>query len=183
MAVGPGSEELRSRRLVLTRPTLHDVESILVIHQDPLATGHNPSDRLGDLCDAEALYARWDQHWVSHGFGYWVIRRHGEQTQLGFCGLKLMTLADERVLNLFYRLGPANWHQGLASEAAAVVVGWATTHQAGHRVVARVRPANVASHRVALNAGLVRAAELDGPGSDGFDCIYVSEPARPDARR
>jgi len=51
--------------------------------------------------EAEALLARWDQHWASHGFGYWVIRRHGEQTQLGFCGLKMMSLADERVLNLF----------------------------------------------------------------------------------
>lgn len=176
-AVGPGSEVLHSRRLVLTRPAGHDVDSILLIHQDPLATGHNLSDRLNDRAEAEALFARWDQHWVSHGFGYWVVRRHGEQAQLGFCGLKVMTLAHETVLNLFYRLGPTSWHQGFASEAAALVVGWATTHQSEHRVVARVRPANVASHRVALNAGLIRAAHLDGSGSDGLDCIYVSGPA------
>lgn len=178
VSLGPSTEELHSRRLVLRRPTRSDVESVLVIHQDPLTTGHNPSDRLDNFSEAEALFGRWDQHWATHGFGYWVVRRSDEQTQLGFCGLKLMTLGDELVLNLLYRFRPASWHQGLASEAAAVVVGWAAIHQGAYRVIARVRLANVASHRVALNAGLVRTAELDGPGIDGLDCIYVSKPDR-----
>lgn len=176
--VQAGAEVLRCRRLVLRRPTPLDVESILAIHQDPLAVGHNPSDALTDRCEADALFRRWDQHWARHGFGYWVIRRHESELQLGFCGLKLMTLRGEDVLNLLYRLHPSTWGQGLASEAATAVVGWAATHQAGYRVVARVRPTNLASHRVALKAGLVRAPEFDGPGSDGVDCLYVSEPTR-----
>lgn len=178
-----GAEELRSRRLMLTRPTRGDVGAILVIHQDELATEHNPSDQLYNFSEAEALFGRWDQHWRTHGFGYWVVRHHNEHTQLGFCGLKLMTLGDEAVLNLLYRLSPASWNQGLASEAASLVVSWAAIHQGDYRVIARVRPANVGSHRVALNAGLIRDTDLDGPGIDGSDCIYASKPHRQKAGR
>ncbi|WP_234425979.1 hypothetical protein [Streptomyces kebangsaanensis] len=41
-------------------------------------------------------------------------------------------------------------------------------------MVARIRPANTASQRVALRAGLARAAHLDGPGEDGLDWIFAT---------
>ncbi|BDM68443.1 hypothetical protein HEK616_19300 [Streptomyces nigrescens] len=44
-------------------------------------------------------------------------------------------------------------------------------------LIARVRPANVASQRVAVRAGLRRARHLDAEGYDGFDWIYVARPA------
>jgi [ribosomal protein S5]-alanine N-acetyltransferase len=51
-----------------------------------------------------------------------------------------------------------------------------------HPVLARVRPANVASRRVALRAGLLRAPHLDGPGEDGHEWIFVSGWPDPAAR-
>ncbi|WP_030057903.1 MULTISPECIES: hypothetical protein [Streptomyces] len=36
------------------------------------------------------------------------------------------------------------------------------------------RPANLASRRVALRAGLRRVEHLDGEGCDGFDLIYAN---------
>jgi RimJ/RimL family protein N-acetyltransferase len=42
----------------------------------------------------------------------------------------------------------------------------------GLPVIARVRPANVASARVAERAGLVRAEHLDTDGADGPDLIF-----------
>jgi hypothetical protein len=41
-------------------------------------------------------------------------------------------------------------------------------------VVARVRPLNVASQKVAVNAGLARAPSLDTAGEDGPDWVYAS---------
>jgi RimJ/RimL family protein N-acetyltransferase len=83
-------------------------------------------------------------------------------------------LQGQTILNLFYRFDPAAWGFGLASEAATAVTAWARGSVAEHPVVARVRPENVASQRVAVRAGLVRAEHLDGPGYDGFDWIFVS---------
>lgn len=167
-------EELLTERLSLRRPDTDDIDTILAVHSDPRAYAHNPSDALRTRTEAAELFAHWDEHWRRFGFGYWVVRRRTSPTALGFCGLKVMTLRDRTILNLLYRLDPASWGQGIAGEAATAVVRWAAGRQPDYPIVARVRPANVASHRVAVRAGLVRAEALDAEGFDGFDQLYVS---------
>lgn len=177
------NEELLTERLSLRRPTSADVDAILAIHHNPRTYEYNPSDALATRADAGELFHRWDEHWRQCGYGYWVLRRRDpagpgtgraaagdrDSPPIGFCGVKRMQLRDRPVLNLFYRLDPAAWGAGLATEAAATVVAWARRHIPEYPVIARVHPDNVASQRVALNSGLVRAPELDGPGYDGVD--------------
>ena len=170
------NEQLLTSRLSLRRPNPADIEAIYRIHRDPTACAHNPSDMLATRGDAEDLYRRWDAHWRRHGFGYWVMRaRHGREPEavLGFCGVKLMPLHGRDVLNLFYRLDPPAWGNGMATEAATAVVVWAAQHVPDRPVVARVRPDNVASARVAARAGLHRAEDLDTRGEDGVDWMFV----------
>ena len=162
--------ELLTERLSLRRPTPADIDAILAVHADPRAVAHNPSDGLATRDEAAELYARWDEHWRCHGFGYWVVRRHGVDEQLGFCGLKYV---DERLLNLFYRFAPDSWGQGIATEAATAVVRWAA-QLPDHTVIARVRPDNEASQGVAVRAGLSRATHLDAEGYDGLDWVFWS---------
>lgn len=166
------TEALRTRRLVLRRPVPADVDTIYRVHHDPEACAHNPADLLADRGEAEALYQRWDEHWERHGFGYWVVHRDDEP--VGFCGVKVVVFHGREVLNLFYRLDPAVWGDGIATEAAAAVAGWAAVHQNQRPLIARVRPANVASHAVARRVGLHRAERLDAEGEDGLDNLYVS---------
>lgn len=166
---------LRTERLIRRRPIPTDLHAILAIHADPRAYAHNPSDALATLEEADALLARWRDHWERHGFGYWVVVRATDpSTPIGFCGLKSMRLHDRRVLNLFYRLDPSAWGDGVASEAATRVVAWARESHPEVPTVARVRPANAASHRVAVQAGLRRMPELDTTGADGHDWIYAA---------
>jgi ribosomal-protein-alanine N-acetyltransferase len=169
--------ELLTARLSLRRPSPADIDAIYRIHRDPAACAHNPSDMLAERSDAEDLYRRWDEHWRRHGFGYWVIRpRPGYRPEaiLGFCGLKVMRLREREVLNLFYRLDPQAWGDGVATEAATAVVAWASAHVPDHPLTARVRPDNVASMRVAARAGLRRAEHLDTCGEDGLDWLFVA---------
>jgi RimJ/RimL family protein N-acetyltransferase len=155
----------------LRRPESGDAAAVFAVHADPRACAHNPADALATMAEAEELLGRWQEHWQRHGFGYWVVRRRGARPVLGFCGLKVMTLRGEPVLNLFYRFDPACWGDGVATEAAGAVVRWAAP--LGQPVVARVRPANVASQRVAVRAGLTRAEHLDEDGEDGPDWLYT----------
>jgi RimJ/RimL family protein N-acetyltransferase len=165
---------LRTSRLVLRPPEPADIDAILAIHQDPRACAHNPSDKLATHTEAVELCGRWLDHWQRHGFGYWVVRGHDEPRVLGFCGLKVMTLQERPVLNLFYRFDADCWGAGFATEAASEVVRWASAHHSDTLLIARVRPANAASHRVAIRAGLVRTPQLDEPGYDGMDEIYAT---------
>lgn len=161
---------MRTARLQLRRPVEADVDAILRIHADRLACEHNPSDMITVRAEAVDRCRQWRAHWDRHGFGYWVVRRRESEHVIGFCGLKLVRLHDAPVLNLFYRLEPAAWGAGLASEAVVAVVASAPGDVP---VVARVRPGNVASARVALRAGLRRAEHLDTLGEDGLDWVFA----------
>ena len=85
-----------------------------------------------------------------------------------------MELSGLKVLNLFYRFGPSAWGQGFASEAATAVAGWASRAVPDLPLIARVRPANVASQRVAVRVGLTRTEHLDTTGDDGVDWIFAA---------
>jgi [ribosomal protein S5]-alanine N-acetyltransferase len=168
--------ELLTARLRLRMPVPGDVDVVWRIHQDPAAVAHNPSDALADRDAAEDLLRRWQARWQRDGVGYWMVAWRTDPAVLGFCGVKPMLLADAPVLNLFYRLDPAAWGRGVATEALTAVVDWSTRVRPDQRLVARIRPGNTASARVAAKAGLVRAAELDTDGEDGPDHIWTRPP-------
>ncbi|TDD10408.1 N-acetyltransferase [Nonomuraea deserti] len=167
-------EELLTARLSLRCPAPEDIDAIFSIHNDPATCLHNPSDALSRREEARQLFQRWNDHWQRWGFGYWVVRRRGSDRQLGFCGTKAMDLNGMRVLNLFYRFEASSWGQGLAGEAAGAVVGWVSVRVPDLPLIARVRPANIASQRVAVRAGLARAEHLDTAGEDGLDWIFAT---------
>jgi ribosomal-protein-alanine N-acetyltransferase len=169
-----GGEELLTARLSLRRPTAADIDAIFEIQGDPRACLHNPSDRLTRREEAQGLYQRWNEQWERYGYGYWVVRRRGSDLQLGFCGIKPMELNGLKTLNLFYRFAPSGWGQGFASEAASAVAAWAARRVPDLPLIARVRPGNVASQRVAIRAGLIRAEHLDTTGEDGVDWIFAA---------
>lgn len=166
--------DLLTERLLLRQPTPEDVSAILAIHRNPDAIAHNPADVLTNLAEAEAILHRWLDHWRRCGFGYWTIRWRDQSHVLGFCGLKSMHARGQPVLNLFYRIDPDAWGQGIATEAALAVIDWAKANRPRLPVIARVRPENLASARVAVKLGLHRAEHLDENGEDGLDNIYRS---------
>lgn len=135
---------------------------------------HNPSDAIEDRAGAARLLQRWMDHWRRHAVGYWAVTWRGDPAVFGFCGIKVISLHDPPVANLFYRFDPCVWGRDVASEAASVVVECALARSPALPVIAGVRPDNVASARVALQAGLSRAKGLDTLGEDGLDQIFVS---------
>ncbi|HKR71410.1 MAG TPA: GNAT family N-acetyltransferase [Streptosporangiaceae bacterium] len=173
MSPGHAAEEQVTRRLSLRRPAPADVDAIFSINSDSRACAHNPSDMVATRDEAQQLFRRWDEHWLRFGFGYWVVRRRDSATPIGFCGIKVMRLNESEVVNLFYRFTPAVWGSGLASEAASAVTGWAAQNILDRALVARIRPRNLASQRVAIRAGLARAEHMDALGEDGVDWIFV----------
>jgi ribosomal-protein-alanine N-acetyltransferase len=85
----------------------------------------------------------------------------------------MMGLHGVPVLNLFYRLEPAAWGYGLGAEAARAVVAWVGENLPDWPLIARVRPGNAASLKVAARVGLRRMAVLDTDGEDGLDWIFA----------
>jgi [ribosomal protein S5]-alanine N-acetyltransferase len=162
-----GAQELRTKRLRLTRPAASDSSEVFAILGDPRTVEHNPSDRLEDRAEATELVARWVRHWEEDGFGYWCVRESGSNRLIGYAGVKRMLVHGRPVLNLVYRFVPEEvWGRGLATEAAAAIVS---------RVLEEMpEEANRPSQNVALKAGLHRDAATDCLGEDGLDWAFTS---------
>jgi RimJ/RimL family protein N-acetyltransferase len=171
-----GAQEMRTKRLRLTRPMATDSAGVFAILGDPRTVEHNPSDRLEDRGEAAELVARWVRHWEEHGFGYWCVRESGSDRIIGYAGVKRMLMHGRPVLNLVYRFVPEVWGRGFATEAARAVVSRALDQMPAETIVARVRPDNRSSQNVALKAGLQRDATMDCQREDGLDCCQRSSP-------
>jgi RimJ/RimL family protein N-acetyltransferase len=169
-----GAQEMRTERLRLTRPVATDAPEVFAILADPYTVEHNPSDRLENRGEAAELVARWVRHWEEHGFGYWCVREPGSDRIIGYAGVKRMVMHGRLVLNLVYRFVPDVWGRGFATEAAAAVVSKALDEMPAVTIVARVRPDNRPSQRVALKAGLQRDATMDCQGEDGLDWAFTT---------
>ncbi|MDH2442887.1 GNAT family N-acetyltransferase [Amnibacterium sp. CER49] len=167
----PSLERVRTDRLLLRRPAEDDAPLVLTLLNDPDGVRHNPSDALHTLEEARDLVRRWQEQWDA-GLGYWVVEQDG--AGLGVCGVKAVRLADRPVWNLLYRLLPEAQGRGVAREAAAEAVRRAQEVDPGRPVVARVRPANTASARVAAAIGLERRPDLDVEGEDGADEVWAT---------
>jgi RimJ/RimL family protein N-acetyltransferase len=98
-----------------------------------------------------------------HGFGRWACVLKACGTPIGFAGLKrLGDLGGE--VDVGYRLLPAHWGAGLATEAAVASVRWGLDTLGLPRIIGLVDPENVASVRVLEKAGLAFEALFDYHG-------------------
>ena len=152
----PDFRLVRSQRLVLRAPTLDDEEALFAIHSDPETNRHNPAGPMPNRQVAgemlRALVACWDVH----GFGYWCVRLAGDPTVIGFSGVEVMEWNGRSILNLYYRLTPSAWGKGYATEAAAEAIKVGKIVRPDLPILARTRPPNIPSMRVAEKLGMKR---------------------------
>ena len=93
-----------------------------------------------------------------HGFGRGACILKSTGQQIGFAGLKYLEELDE--VDVAYRLLPAFWGQGLATEAALASVRYGFAKLGLKRIIGLAMPENVASIRVLEKAGLHYVEEV-----------------------
>ncbi|MGW1677786.1 GNAT family N-acetyltransferase [Saccharopolyspora sp. NPDC002376] len=156
-------EEIRTRRLVLSRVQPADAEAFIAVHTAPEAYPYDDWSRRSPE-QARELFDRFQQNWTSDGIGYWTVRRTGSSEVLGFGGVRHSLEGDKPVLNLAYRFWPSAWGHGYAPEMAEAAVCWAHQHRPGRPVVIVTDTDNAPSIRVAEKLGfaLHQRRERDG---------------------
>lgn len=167
--------QVRTDRLLLRKPTKADAPFVLALHADPQAIAHNPTDALGELTEAESRLTLWSTQW-QHGLGYWIVEECAAGRAIGVCGVKAADIHGQPSWNLLYRFLPEAWGRGYAREAARASLKAAAAVDASRPVIARIRPDNAASARVAEAIGPVRRPGLDLDGDDGRDEIWSTAP-------
>jgi RimJ/RimL family protein N-acetyltransferase len=82
-----------------------------------------------------------------------------EQKLIGFCGFFLQTVDGVEEPEIAYRLDPAYWGRGLATEAARAVRDHAFDDLHLPHVISLIHPDNIASRRVAKKNGMTPEKE------------------------
>ena len=144
---------LRTARLLLRAPTLGDLEGYLALNGDPQVIRYVGTALVPDAAWIEGLAKRFP---VGSRRGVWAAEREGQ-----FVGSFMLRPArDTGEPELGYRLLPAFWGQGLATEACRALLDLAR----GERVVARVHRDNAASRHAAERLGMALAREYEWEG-------------------
>jgi RimJ/RimL family protein N-acetyltransferase len=148
---------LQTARLIL-RPFVEsdlDALSALMTNQDFMRFSLGVFSREETAGFLEKVRAR-DRAGLPSQFAV-VLRENGRL--VGYCGFFLQVVDEEEDLEIGYRIDPAFWNRGIATEAARAVRDHAFTKLNLRRVISLIHPDNAASRRVAEKNGMTPEKE------------------------
>ena len=156
-AHGSSAERLTTPRLSLAPLSAADLAEVHDIYADPGTWLHLPAGRHTELQQSALLVSDSERSWARSGLGRWSVRARTALPGLpsgALVGVVSATLLDCGVRNFGYRLTPAAWGIGLATEAATAALAEARSSR--FPVTARALAGNPASVRVLERIGLTR---------------------------
>jgi [ribosomal protein S5]-alanine N-acetyltransferase len=144
---------LETDRLLVREYVEEDAEAFFKLNTDPQVLRFVPDKALQSVEQARQMlidHPIADYRKYGVGRGACILKSTGEQ--IGFAGLKY--LEELGGVDVAYRLTPAHWGQGLATEAAIASVRYGFADLGLKKIIGLVMPANIASVRVLEKAGL-----------------------------
>jgi RimJ/RimL family protein N-acetyltransferase len=144
---------LETDRLLLREFVEDDAESFFKLNTHPEVVRFVPDKPLLNVEQARQTlidHPIADYRRYGFGRGACILKSTGEQ--IGFAGLKYLDELGE--VDLAYRLLPAHWGQGLATEVALASVRYGFADLGLKRIIGLVMPKNIASLRVLEKTGL-----------------------------
>jgi RimJ/RimL family protein N-acetyltransferase len=154
---------LETDRLRLREFTPDDAEAFYRLHLDPAVTRYTGDSPPPDVEHARAILVNHPiADYRKYGFGRWACVLKESGACVGFAGLKY--LDDLKEVDLGYRLAPACWGRGLATEACRPVVRFGFDRLGLDHIIGLVDPENVASVRVLEKCGLTYAGMIEFRG-------------------
>lgn len=170
MSADVPTDELRTPRLLLRHWRAEDESSMAEINRHP-EVGRYLNRPVDDDAVA-AFYSLMVRHWETYGYGPWALEsvEVGSRGRfVGFAGLAHVPpflAAAGPTPELGWRLDPATWGRGLATEAAEAARDDAFGRLGLPEVISIIHPQNQRSQRVAVKLGMQRWRQITNPVLD-----------------
>jgi ribosomal-protein-alanine N-acetyltransferase len=151
-------------RLLLREYAEADAEAFFQLNSDPKVLRFVPDKRLLNVEQARQIlidHPIADYRKYGFGRGACILKSTGEQ--IGFAGLKYLEEFGE--VDVAFRLMPAHWGFGLATETALASVRFGFADLGLKQIIGLVMPENIASVRVLEKTGLRYAETVTFWGS------------------
>ena len=121
--------------------------------------------------ETEAWIRRAEDRWTRLGYAWWVIRLAAGDTIIGACCLQHIENDPAKELEIGWRLLPAHWGHGYATEAARAMVDFAFRTLEVPRLFSIADPRNTASTRVMQRLGMRSLGLQRHYGTDAATCV------------
>jgi RimJ/RimL family protein N-acetyltransferase len=150
---------LETERLLLRpwRPA-EDLDALAALNADAEVMRFVAPNRPLSRAETAAQLERFVAHWDAHGFGLWAVvpRREPGAGCIGFAGLAIPSFlpAVLPAVEVGWRLAPAFWGRGFATEAARASVAFGFERLELRSIVSVIEPGNDRSRRVAEKLGM-----------------------------
>jgi RimJ/RimL family protein N-acetyltransferase len=141
-------------RLVLREFTPLDLDDLARVLADPQVMHFSISGPLSKEQAEYMLQKRILEHYAKHGFGLWAIIDKKDKAFVGFAGLIIQNIDQIEEIELGFRLDPAYWGKGLATEAAAAICEYAFNQLKIDHLICIIDPKNKRSLNVADRLGM-----------------------------
>ncbi len=145
--------ERTTPRLRLRRVSMEDLDAFHGLEVALRAREDRPRQPPSRADSARYLAAFCDV-WERGELGYWTILLEGQVA--GFGGVRAKQWRGRQCWNLYYRVAPALWGLGIATEMAGEAIAAAWSVHPDWPILAETRPGNLPAIRVAERVGLVR---------------------------
>jgi len=155
---------LETERLVLRSMHAGDLDGLLEIFGDPTVMA-SFDEKPFHRAQVRRWLARNLAHQEEHGYGLFAVCLKDDDRLIGDCGLEVIEIAGEHIVELGYDFRSDYWNQGYATEAACAVRDYAFGTLRLARLVSLIRPGNPGSARVAEKTGLRKLDEVERDGS------------------
>ena len=149
--------ELETKRLILRRLVMSDIQDIFEVASEPDVTRYITWETHRTLDDARRFIQVVHDWYDRQEVLYWAVLRKSDLKLIGTCGIFEWVLRDARA-ELSYTLGRPHWGQGYASEVVNALVRFGFETMQLNRLEGRCLLENTASAHVMEKARL----NLDG---------------------
>lgn len=162
---------MATTRYTMRRPTTDDTSACIAIHCDPATCRHRPGGA-PSVAQAVSYIETWLDHWDAFGFGYWSVVVAATDQVVGFGGVMVKAVGSRRGLNLYFRLAPSVWGQGLSAVIGHAALREAFDRRRYDRVLASTRRNNIPARRALERLGMAEVETCAGKPGEQPSVIY-----------
>ncbi|WP_262891280.1 GNAT family N-acetyltransferase [Adhaeribacter swui] len=133
-----------------------DEAGMFALDADPEVQTYLGNKPITSWAEAQQTIALIRQQYQDNGIGRWAMLEKATGNFMGWAGLKLITTPINQHVNYYdlgYRLLPAYWHQGFATEAARASLHYGFTTLQLTKIYAMADTRNLASKNILEKVG------------------------------
>jgi ribosomal-protein-alanine N-acetyltransferase len=143
---------IETARLRLRPFAESDLEALVTLNSDREVMKYITDGAPMTREQSEARFEFYLNHWQQYGFGLFAIEYKDTDEFAGFCGMQYLDNTAE--IEVGYRLARNYWGKGIATESSKACLKFGFDDLNLDRIVAVVRPDNLASQQVLEKIGL-----------------------------